>query len=558
MNVADYLVSFLYAIGVRHVFGYPGSPLVPLLSALERQPDVQWVLMRHENAAALAASAHAKLTGRLSVCVATSGPGALNFVCGVVDAHLDRVPMLALTGLVPTASQGHWEFQDIDQTSLFGSILPRSASCVHPTQVAALLRNYVGHAQQHHETVQLALPADILGAEIDPDDGVFHIDRKTLSTPLRLMPPPAEALDIVAAELDRFEQIVIVLGRRALGSGRAIEGLAEKLGAPIITSLDGKGIVDESHPNALGVLGIFGFPAVETTKRILRRTDAVLAFGVDTLKPFLTDDRDVQRRALIQCEAEFSSLTHEYARTRTLMGPLDAIASGLQDRVRGRADTAAIAALEQERVASMQSILDAADAYRDSTLAHPLTFLLHLNRHLDDRCTIVLDTGAHTVWAAQFLQLTQRQRVLVSSRLGTMGFSLPAAIAAQLAHPHHRVIAICGDGGLQMVAGELATAVQHRLPIILVVFNNGTLQNVSAQQTTPYGTVLRNPDFVALARAFGADGAVVDGTTDVDAVMRQASEKRVAPFLIDLHCDPRIMAPLSKWEKTFTPLSLFA
>jgi pyruvate oxidase len=164
MNVADYLVSFLYAIGVRHIFGYPGSPLVPLLAALERQTDVQWVLMRHENAAALAASAQAKLTDRLSVCVATSGPGALNFVCGLVDAHLDRVPMLALTGLVSMASQGHWEFQDIDQTSLFGSILSRSASRVHPTQVAALLRNYVGHAQQHHETVQLALPTTAIRA----------------------------------------------------------------------------------------------------------------------------------------------------------------------------------------------------------------------------------------------------------------------------------------------------------------------------------------------------------------------------------------------------------
>jgi len=238
------------------------------------------------------------------------------------------------------------------------------------------------------------------------------------------------------------------------------------------------------------------------------------------------------------------------------MGPLDAIASGLRDRVRRRADAATIAAPEQERMASMRSILDAVDAYRGSTVVHPLTFLLHLNHHLDDRCTIVLDTGAHTLWAAQFLQLTQRQRVLVSSRLGTMGFSLPAAIAAHLTHPHHRVIAICGDGGLQMVAGELATAVQHRLPIILVVFNNGLLRNVSAQQTTPYGTVLRNPDFVALARAFGADGAVVDGTTDVDAVLRHACDERVAPFLIDLHCDPRLMAPLSKWEKTFAPLSL--
>jgi thiamine pyrophosphate-dependent acetolactate synthase large subunit-like protein len=136
--------------------------LVPLLAALERQDEVEWILMRHENSAALAASAQAKITGNMSVCVATSGPGALNFVCGVSDAHMDRVPMLALTGLVPTASQGHWEFQDVDQTQLFGAILPRSASCVHPSQLAALLRNYVGHARQQNETVHLVLSSDIL------------------------------------------------------------------------------------------------------------------------------------------------------------------------------------------------------------------------------------------------------------------------------------------------------------------------------------------------------------------------------------------------------------
>jgi thiamine pyrophosphate-dependent acetolactate synthase large subunit-like protein len=556
MNIADYLVSFLSANGVKHIFGYPGSPLIPLLTALERQSDVQWVLMRHENAAALAASAQAKLTGCLSVCVATSGPGAINFVCGVVDAHMDRVPMLALTGLVPTASQGHWDFQDIDQTSFFGSILPRSASCIHPNQVPALLRNYSGHAMQHHETVHLAFPSDILSTEIDPADGCFRIDVKQLPRPLSLMTPPAEALDIVANELKQHDRIVIVLGRRALGSGAAIEALARKLGAPIITSLDGKGIVDESHPNSLGVLGIFGFPAVETTKRILRQADAVLAFGVDTLKPFLTGDTDVQCRVLIQCEAQFSTLTHEYHRTRTLVGPLDAIARGLRDRVEGKADSSDIDALVQEREVFLQSLRRDEPIYSDRNFAHPLTFLLRLNRHLDERCTIVLDTGAHTLWAAQFLQLTKRQRVLVSSRLGTMGFSLPAAIATQLSYPEHKVIAICGDGGFQMVVGELGTAVQYRLPIIVIIFNNGLLQNVSAQQTIPYGTELNNPDFVALAHAFGANGAVVDGTTDVDAVMQQAFEHKEAPFVIDLRCDPRIMAPLSRWETGFAPLSL--
>jgi thiamine pyrophosphate-dependent acetolactate synthase large subunit-like protein len=556
MNVADYLVSFLAAAGVRHMFGYPGSPLVPLLAALERQSVIQWVLMRHENSAALAASAQARLTGQLSVCVATSGPGSLNFVCGVTDGHMDRVPMLALTGLVSTERQGHWEFQDIDQAAIFAAILNKSTACVHPQQLTALLRNYVGHAEQNQETVHLALPANILSTLIDDEDEMFRLDPTRLPTPLTLMPPQDEALDAVAAELDSHRRIAIVLGRRALGCGAAIESLAEKLDAPIITSLDGKGIIDESHPHAVGVLGIFGFPAVETTKQILQRADVILAFGVDTLKPFLTDGNDVQQRMLIQCEPEFTTVTQEYHRTLTLVGPLNAIIGGLYERLERRIADTTTATLITERREFMAALRDRMSVYDDGTYANPLRFLLQLSRHLDEATTVVLDTGAHTLWAAQFLLLTQRQRVLVSSRMGTMGFSLPAAIAAQLTHPGQKVVTICGDGGFQMVVGELATAVQYQLPIVLIIFNNGVLHNVSAQQSSPFGTELHNPDFVLLARAYGAEGAVIDANTDVHAVLHEAFAPRNTPFLIDLRCDPRIDAPLSKWDQPALPSAI--
>ena len=323
---------------------------MPLLAALERQDTVRWVLMRHENAAAMAAGAHARLTGELGVCVATSGPGALNALAGVVDADLDRVPLLLLTGLVPTAQVGHWEFQDIDQSHLFGSVLASSADCIHPGQLAALLRNFVGRAGQQQRAVHLALPSDVLAAEI-ASRRPFPRRSRAAAAGAGLMPPPEPALDIVAAELERFELPLIVVGRRAVGCGPAIEQLAERSALRSSPSLDGKGIVDKSHPNALGVLGVFGFPAFEATKRILRQADVILAIGVDTIKPFLTEQVDVQHRALIQCEAEFSFLTHEYHRDRTLVGPLAAIADGLRDRVRPRPPSPVLAELAAERAA---------------------------------------------------------------------------------------------------------------------------------------------------------------------------------------------------------------
>jgi thiamine pyrophosphate-dependent acetolactate synthase large subunit-like protein len=555
MNVADYIVTFLGLLGVRHIYGYPGSPLVPFLAAMERQDMVRWVLMRHENAAAMAAGAHARLTGELGVCVATSGPGALNALCGVVDADLDRVPLLLLTGLVPTAQVGHSEFQDVDQAHLFGSVLAHSADCIHPAQLAALLRNFVGRAGQQQRAVPLAVPSDVLATEIVSAD-TFRLDPALLPRALSLMPPPDPALDLVAKELERFQLPVIVLGRRAVGCGAAIEQLAEKLGAPIITSLDGKGIVDESHPNVLGVLGVFGFPAFDATKEILRQADVILAIGVDAIKPFLTDFVDVQHRALIQCEAEFSFLTHEYHRDRTLVGPLEAIAEGLRDRVRPRPRNPVLDTLAAERAAFRSMIAEETAKPETGDFLHPREFLLPLSERLPAEAVVTLDTGVHTLWAAQFLRLTRRQRVIVSSRLGTMGFSLPAAIAAQLAAPEGSVVAICGDGGFQMVVGELSTAVQNRLPLILVIFNNGVLQNVLAQQPIPHGTLLHNPDFVALAAAYGADGVVVDAGADVPGVLEAAFRRpRERPFVIDLRVDPALMFPMSKWEP-YTPPTL--
>jgi thiamine pyrophosphate-dependent acetolactate synthase large subunit-like protein len=554
MNVADYVVAFLGSLGVRHVYGYPGSPLVPFLDAMARQDAVRWVLMRHENAAAMAAGAHARLTGELGVCVATSGPGALNALCGVVDSDLDRAPVLAITGQVPTAQVGHWDFQDVDQAQLYGAVLADSASCSHPGQLAALLRNFVGRAAQQQRAVHLALPSDLLEAEIAPGDARFRLDPALLPRALVLMPPPAPAFDLVARELEGFRLPVIVLGRRAAGCGPAIEQLAEQLGAPIITSLDGKGIVDESHPHVLGVLGIFGFPAIDATKQILRQADVILAIGVDTIKPFLTETVDVRHRALIQCESEFSFLSHEYHRDRTLVGPLDAIADGLRDRVRARPRSPVLDALVAERAAFLRGV--ARDSARRGGCLHPRDFLLPLSERLPAEAVVVLDTGVHTFWAAQYLRLTRRQRVIVSSRLGTMGFSLPAAIAAQLAAPASRVVAVCGDGGLQMVLGELGTAVQNALPLVVVVLNNGVLQNVLVQQAVPYGTTLANPDFVALARAFGADAVVADATADVPGILDAALDPaRRRPLLVDLRVDPGLVFPLSKWER-YAPVTL--
>lgn len=545
-TVADYIVAYLASIGVRHIFGYPGSPLVPLLAALGRQDKVKWVLMRHENAAALAAAASAKLTGELAVCCLTSGPGALQGVCGVADANLDRAPLLVLSGLVARSQQGHWDFQDVDQTSLYGAMLDQSFSCTSATQVVALLRKLTGYAIQQRAATHLALPVDVLSEAIREDDPHYALARGPRGFQLTSQPSDHDIAQCVQSIAGL--KPVVVVGNRALGAGPAIERLAEALNAPIVASFEGKGIIDEGHPHYLGVLGIFGHPAVASTRAIVEDAGIVISFGVDNLKPFLSGARNAQERRLILCTPETSTVSFEYVADTILVGNLASIAERMRAKLPAVEKSGLVGELSTKRLETMMGILETLPEDHDPRYTNALDFLLQLNGHLDASHSIVVDTGSHALWVALYLRLRQRQRYVVSGRLGTMGFSIPAAIAMQLEEPGKKAIAICGDGGFGMVGMELATAVENRLPIVIVVINNGVLQNVMAQQKEPFGTKLLNPDFVQFAKAFGAEAETVDGESDADAIIRRALAHRGGPYLIDVRVSPSLLAPLNKWE----------
>lgn len=560
-NLADYVVSVLADRGVRHIFGYPGAAVVPLMEAIDGHPDVEWVLMRHEGAASLAASAMARLEDRLAVCVATSGPGATNLITGLVDAHVDRAPVLAITGMVPTWKQRRFGFQDLDQARLLGSILPRSVTCSHPDQLPGMLRDCIGRAEQDRDVVHLSLPLDVQEVEPGPEDHRFRL--QSMPERVELQRLPDEAYEIVAETLAERRAVVVCVGPRARGAGSAIERLAEKLGAPIISSLDGKGIIDESHPCSLGVLGIFGAPGLEITRDILQRAEGVLAFGIDNLGPFVTDESGVQVRELYQCEPDWSSVTQRYRRTRTLCCPLDVTARELAARLSPQEqDTRLDEARRRLRsfakptgTAGTSTAEAGASSTRGGGFSHPGPFFARLNPRLDSETVIALDVGDNTLWGAQLLRLTHREPLLVSNQLGAMGFSLPAVVAAKLSRPDHQVIGICGDGGLQMAMGELMTAVQMELHVIVVVLRNSRLQRVAAQQEAPVGTELTNPDWVEMARACGAEAARITSDVDIDRVLDQALEDRSRPFLIDLPLATDAEAPMSTWDEDFVPLN---
>jgi pyruvate oxidase len=545
-TIANYIVNYLYQMGVTHIYGYPGTPLVPFLEALRNENTIQFVLMRHENAAAMAASAYAKLTGKLGVCLSTSGPGVLQTVCGVMDAHVDKVPFLALTGMVPTSQQGHWDFQDVDQTSMFHSLLPFSVTCNSPLQAVSLLRNAVGLAIKDNCATHLALSQDVLSFEYNENDNYFDIQQERLPKILTLLPPPLEAITMAINKLKSYTLIVIVIGNRAFKSGEAIMQLAKKINAPVITTLDAKGAVNEADDYCLGVLGVFGHPAVETTKQILQNAQCVLAFGVDTLKPFLTNDKDVQIRDLIEIEPGFSTLSQFYHRNITLVGDVTSIATSMASMLQPVSTNAIINELIYERKANLDITLQSLPT--SNTYIHPIIFFNQLNTYIQQVKAFVVDTGAHTLWTAQYLQLALGQQFIISSKLGIMGFCLPALIAAQTQYKNQVVLGICGDGGFAMSSPELATAVQNNLPIKLIIFNNGVLQNVMAQQLHAFGTSITNPNFVALAEAYGCYGLHLQDSSTIQESLELFFSKNDKPFILSISINPQLPVPLSKWQ----------
>lgn len=539
-NIADYIIAILAKNGVKNIYGYPGATIIPLMDAVKRHPDTSWILVRNEHAAALAASAEAKLTGRLAVCMGTSGPGTTGLLTGMLDAHYDWASVMAITGIAPTWKFGREEFQDIDPLPFFGHYIGRSVHCTHPDQIPSLLRDCIGCALQELKVVHLAIPPDLQLYSFPDEDERFSIPNPIC--PFRLFIPSMKAFDIMIPEIIEEKEILIVVGPRAKGCGEAIEELATKLNAPIITSIDGKGIINEMHPCSIGVLGIFGSPGIKISHKILSSASAIMAFGINDLAPFLVGKHGLQVRKLYQFEPDFASLSYRYHPHRTIIGPLDKIIKEIINRIpsvnKCNVLLQKVDDLKREFTSSISL-----NQFQEGSYVHQATFLMHLNKYLDNNTIICLDIGDNTLWSAQFLILTHHEKILTSNKMGVMGFCLPACIAARLTNKEAKIIGICGDGGFQMVIGELATAVQYQLPFVFIVFNNGVLQRVIAQQKHAYGTYIYNPDFVQLARAYGADGAVIDCIEDIDKVLDQAFAHKNTPFIIDLKCSPEIQAP---------------
>ena len=519
--------------GVNLLFGYPGGAIMPFYHALPEYPELRHVLVRHEQAAAHAADGYARATGRPGVCVATSGPGATNLVTGLATAHMDSIPVVAITGQVPRAMLGRDAFQETDIIGITQPITKHSILVEDVEELAEAVREALTVATEGRPgPVVLDIPKDVQQAKVTAER---RAGGRAERTPLTSRPPAAvppsrrpAALDEAVHLLGRAERPLIMAGHGVILAGAYAElrELAERTGTPVITTLLGISGFPESHALHLGMPGMHGEVHVN---RAIQQADLILGVGL-RFDDRVTGNLSAFARGatVIHIELDPSEIGKNVATEVGLVGDAREILRQLLERVAPRdcaAWRAEIEGFRRERLEAFRGDLS------------PAGILAAIDAATGGRCTIVSDVGQHQMWVAKLYPYRRPNTHITSGGLGTMGFAVPAAMGAALARPDEPVWAISGDGGFQMNLQEIATMVQEGIPVKMAVFNNGYLGMVRQWQQFFHGrrysaTPIWSPDYVKLAEAYGILGLRVErGDQVAEAV--QAAIAQPGPALVE-------------------------
>lgn len=515
MNGAEYIVKKLITEGVDTLFGYPGGCIMPLYDALLASP-IQHILCRHEQGTAFAANGYARASGRTGVCVATSGPGATNLLTGLADAYMDSVPMVAITGQVPTGLIGSDAFQEIDVLGMSLAITKQSFLVQRIDDLPGILDQAFRLAREGRPgPVLIDLPKDIQLQQL-PDEIVIR------PTPeARPEQADEDALE-QAREMIRSSSrpLVYAGGGVVLGDALApFRQFVETTGIPAVMTLKGLGNLPHGHPLNMGMLGMHGSAAAN---RMVQESDLLIAVGVRF------DDRVTGRLNRFAPDARVIHLDIDPAEIGKLRQPTCSLAGDIRHSLKALAidlPPADWTARCRQRLADEGFTIPAGD----ERITGP-GFMQRLFRASGGRAIISSDVGQHQMWVAQQYGFGHPRQHLSSGGLGAMGFGLPAAIGAQLANPEKRVINVAGDGSFMMNVQELATISRYRLPIKIVILDNQALGMVRQQQAVCYQgryseiDLSDNPDFITLTSAFGFATYRLDDPDECDYTINRLLE----------------------------------
>lgn len=540
-TVAAALVASLARAGFRRCFGIPGRHVQAIFHALPGS-GIAPVLARHEQGAVYMADGYARAGGEPAVVVATAGPGAANMVTGLANAYAEGTPVLCVAGASPRRLAGRGAFQELGDDhgavtdAVFAPITRYHAQLGHPAQLGPALALSV-RALAEGGPAALTIPADVLDG---PASGFAPPPTSTRKAP----PDPAD-LDAAAELLAAHPNALILAGRGALGAGAELAALAEKLQIPVLTTLHGRGAIDEDHPLALGPQGFGASRWAETWLRD-RVPDVVLAVGT-SLREISTNVYHPAfqgRVALIHVTTDARAIGRHYHAAVGAAADAGRFLAGLAERAPTRAPNAGLAAWK----AATPRFDDAATTQAPGRVS-PRAVVEALRAALGDDDVLVADTGNAVPWSVRYFPVRKPGGHLVAMHLAAMGWGVAAAVGVQLARPASRVVALVGDGCFQMAGMEVATAVQYGLPVVWVVLNDARLNMVHQGTTGCYGRPVPNcelspVDCARVAEGLGAAGFRVDDPADLAATIGEALACG-RPAVVDVAIDPELKPPMA-------------
>ena len=530
MNVAEVLVETLAKAGVRRVYGLPGDSANAITDSLRQHPAMRWVHVRHEEAAAFAAASDAHLTGELAVVVGSCGPGNLHFINGLYDCQRSRVPVLAIATQIPSTEIGTEYFQETHPQQIFQQCSVYVGAVSEPAHMPRILGIAMRSAIAERGVAVVVIPGDVAmkHATSEPIDlGFLRNDSAVL--------PSAQQLASAAKLLDGAERVTILAGAGCRSAHPELMALAGRLQAPVVHAFRGKEFVEYDNPFDVGMTGLLGFTS---GYRAMENCDALLAVGTDLPYPQFYPEKAKK----IQIDDRGSQIGRRAPVDVGLIGTAKETMEALAALLKKKKDSAHL----KDSLKHYKTARKDLDAY---AVGEPGTSPLHpefVTRTLDEvaaqDAVFTVDVGTPCIWAARYLRFNGRRSLVGSFSHGSMANALPQALGAQATCPGRQVISMSGDGGLAMLMGELLTAVQNKLPVKVIVFNNHALAFVEVEMMSagivPFGTELHNPDFSKVAEACGLFGRRVTKPEELRPAL-EAAFKHDGPALVDVHVHRR-------------------
>ena len=523
-NVAELLVDTLVQAGVKNIYGLAGDSLNGITDSIRSRNDLQWVHVRHEETAAFAAGAEAHLTNQLAVCAGSCGPGNLHLINGLYDCHRSRVPVLAIAAQIPSGEMGSQYFQETHPEHLFAQCSHYCELVSQPEQMPRVLEIAMRTAVSQRGVAVIALPGDIALRE-----AVTQKPRLNFAAPKPTVCPSDDEIAELAKVLNKAKKITILAGAGCAGAHTQLIELAGKLQAPIVHAMRGKEFIEYDNPFDVGMTGLLGF---SSGYHAMMNCDLLLMIGTDfPYQQFFPEHATV---AQIDIRGEQlgrrTKLDHGLVGdTRTTLGVL------LPKLLQHENDAHLKASLDHYRKA--RQALDELASESNSKVIHPQYVARVVDELASEDAIFTCDVGTPTIWAARYLTMNGRRRLLGSFNHGSMANALPQAIGAQVSHPGRQVVSLSGDGGLAMLMGDLLTLRQMHLPVKIIVFKNNALAFVELEMKAAgildFATDLQNPDFARMADAASLLGLSAETPEQVRPMISEAL-RHDGPALVEV------------------------